>query len=107
MNEWRAALRYTWRGKVGLTVSPFSITGSRNYNLYDGNGLPDSDGVMGQIDFTPWGAGKSPLGPRVNARIGVQYTLYGKFNGRRHNYDFAGANAPDNNALRVFTWIAF
>jgi len=107
LNEWRAAVRYTWRGKVGVTVSPFSITGSRNYNLYDGNGLPDSNGVMGQVDFTPWGSGKSPLGPRFNARIGVQYTLYGKFNGRHHNYDFAGANATDNNALRVFTWIAF
>ena len=72
-----------------LTVSPFSITGSRNFNLYDGNGRPDSNGVLGQIDFTPWGAGNSPLGPRFNARVGVQYTLYGKFNGRRHNYDLA------------------
>ena len=86
LNEWRAAVRYSWHNKVGVTVSPFSITGSRNFNLYRGNGLPDSNGIMGQIDFTPWGAGNSPLGPRFNARIGVQYTLYGKFNGRRHNY---------------------
>jgi hypothetical protein len=107
LNEWRAAVRYTWRNKVGVTISPFSITGSRNFNLYDGNGRPNSNGVMGQIDFTPWASGKSPLGPRFNARVGVQYTLYGKFNGRRHNYDLAGANAADNNALRMFTWIAF
>lgn len=107
LNEWRAAIRYTWHGKVGFTVSPFSIAGSRNFNLYGGNGLPDSNGVMGQLDFTPWGAGKSPLGPRFNARMGLQYTLYGKFNGRRHNFDLAGANAADNNALRLFTWIAF
>jgi len=106
LNEWRAAVRYTWHDKVGFTVSPFSITGSQNFNLYD-NGRPNSNGVMGQIDFTPWGAGNSPLGPRFNARFGVQYTVYGKFNGMRHNYDFAGANAVDNNALRVFTWIAF
>ena len=107
LNEWRAAVRYTWRNKVGITVSPFSITGSRNFNLYDGNGGPTATVCMGQIDFTPWGNGKSPLGPRFNARVGVQYTLYGKFNGRRHNYDLAGANAADNDALRVFTWIAF
>ena len=107
LNEWRAAVRYTWRNKVGITVSPFSITGSRNFNLYDGNGRPHSNGVLGQIDFTPWGNGKSPFGPRFNARVGVQYTLYGKFNGRRHNYDLAGANAADNDALRVFTWVAF
>jgi hypothetical protein len=43
----------------------------------------------------------------VNARIGVQYTLYGKFNGARHNFDGAGANAVDNNALRLFAWFAF
>jgi hypothetical protein len=62
---------------------------------------------MGEIDYTPWGAGNSPLGPRVNARVGAQYTAYGKFNGRRHNFDDEGADATDNNALRVFTWIAF
>ncbi|MGN6057936.1 MAG: hypothetical protein ACTHOI_05060 [Sphingomicrobium sp.] len=107
LNEWRAAVRYTWHNKIGVTVSPFSITGSRNFNLYDGNGRPDSNGVMGQIDFTPWGGGNSPLGPRFNARVGLQYTIYGKFNGRRHNFDLAGANAADNNALRLFTWIAF
>jgi hypothetical protein len=106
LSEWRAAVRYTWRGKVGFTVSPFSITGSPNGNLYE-NGIPDSNGVMGQVDFTPWGSGKSPFGPRFNARLGVQYTLYGRFNGRRYNFDGAGANATDNNALRVFTWIAF
>ena len=107
LNEWRGVVRYNWHNTVGFALSPFSITGSRNFNLYGGNGLPNSNGVMGQIDFTPWGAGNSPLGTRFNARVGVQYTLYGKFNGRRHNYDLLGANAADNNALRVFTWVAF
>ena len=107
LNEWRGVVRYMWHGKVGFSLSPFSITGSRNFNLYEGNGRPDSNGLMGQLDFTPWGAGNSPLGPRFNARVGVQYTLYGKFNGRRHNYDLSGANASDNDAFRVFTWLAF
>jgi hypothetical protein len=107
LNEWRAAVRYTWHDKLGFTVSPFSITGSQNFNLYGGNGKPDSNGVLGQIDFTPWAAGNSPLGPRFNMRFGVQYTLYGKFNGRKHDFDLEGANASDNNALRAFTWIAF
>ncbi len=106
LNEWRVAVRYA-HNRIGFTVSPFSISGSRNFNLYDGNGRPDSNGVLGQVDFTPWGAGNSPLGPRFNARVGVQYTVYGKFNGRRRNYDFSGANAADNDALRLFTWIAF
>lgn len=107
LNEWRAAVRYTLNNRLGFTLSPFSITGSRNLNLFSGNGLPDSNGLMGQVDYTLWPTGKSPLGPRANARIGLQYTIYGKFNGARHNFDGSGANAADNNALRAFMWIAF
>jgi hypothetical protein len=107
LNEWRAAARYTWHDKLGVTLSPFSITGSRNGNGFDGSGSPDSNGVMGQVDYTLWPASNSPLGPRVNARVGVQYTVYGKFNGRHRNFDGEGANASDNDVLRAFTWIAF
>ena len=107
LTEFRAAGRYTLHDKVGFTLSPFSITGSHNENVFGGNGRPDSNGVMGQVDYTFWPAGNSPLGLLANARVGAQYTVYGKFNGRRHNFDDAGANASDNNVLRVFTWIAF
>jgi len=107
LNEWRAAARYTLHDKIGFTLSPFSITGSRNANVFDGNGKPDSNGVMGQVDYTFWPASNSPLGPRFNARVGAQYTRYGKFNGRHRNFDGEGANASDNDVLRVFTWVAF
>jgi hypothetical protein len=107
LNEWRAAVRYTWHDRLGLTLSPFSITGSRNSNVFDGSGSPDSNGLMGQVDYTFWPASNGPLGPRANVRVGLQYTVYGKFNGRRRNFDGNGANASDNNALRAFTWIAF
>ncbi|HLO20450.1 MAG TPA: hypothetical protein VK192_08145 [Sphingomicrobium sp.] len=107
LNEWRGAVRYTLHDKVGFTLSPFSITGSQNHNVFDGSGRPDSNGVMGQVDYTFWPNGNSPLGPLANARVGVQYTIYGKFNGRRHNFDQAGTNASDNDVLRVFTWVAF
>ena len=107
LNEVRATARYTLHDRVGLTLSAFDIHGSRNSNVFDGNGRPDSNGVMGQVDYTFWPDGKGPLGPLFNARVGVQFTAYGKFNGARHNFDGAGANAVDNNALRFFTWIAF
>lgn len=107
LNEWRVALRYTLHDRVGVTLSPFSITGSRNTNVFGGNGSPNSNGLMGEIDYTIWPAGNSPLGPLVNARVGIQYTIYGKFDGARHNFDGNGANASDNNAFRAFTWIAF
>ena len=69
--------------------------------------LGQDNGALAQLDYTPWGAGNGPLGPLVNLRVGVQYTVYGQFNGARHNYDGSGASASDNNALRVFTWLAF
>jgi len=108
LDEWRGDLSYSWHNKVGATLGAFAINGTSNANLYDGpKSSPDSDGVMAQLDYTPWGAGNSPLGSRVNVRVGVQYTAYGKFDGARRNYDGAGANAPDNNDLRLFTWVAF
>lgn len=107
LNEVRGDVTYNWRGKIGATLGAFSTTGSSNSDLYGPSGKPDSNGVMAQLDYTPWGAGNSPLGPRANLRIGLQYTAYGKFDGARHAYDGAGANASDNNALRLFTWLAF
>jgi len=107
LNEWRAAVRYTFHDHLGLTLSPFAIAGSHNGNVFDGNGSPDSNGVMGQVDYTFWPASNSPLGLRLNARVGLQFTAYGKFNGAKHNFDGNGAEAADNNALRIFTWFAF
>lgn len=107
LNELRGTLGYSWHGIVGADVSAFSLTGSRNLNVFGGNGLPDSNGLTFQLDYTPWGSGNSPLGPRFNTRLGLQYTIYGKFNGARYNFDLNGANASDNNALRAFAWIAF
>lgn len=108
LNELRGDVTYSWHSKVGLTLAGFSTTGSANGNLYGGpSAKPNSNGVMAQVDYTPWGGGNSPLGKRFNVRVGAQYTAYGKFDGARHNYDGAGANAADNNTLRIFTWIAF
>lgn len=103
----RGTIGYSWHNKIGADLSVFGIGGTRNMNLYGGSGSPDSNGLTGQLDYTLWGNGHSPIGIRGNARIGLQYTVYGKFNGRRHNYDLMGANASDNDALRAFLWVAF
>ncbi|WP_408587270.1 hypothetical protein [Novosphingobium sp.] len=108
LSQLRGDLAYNWRGKLGATLGAFSTTGSHSAFLYSGPlARPDSSGVMAQLDYTPWGGGNSPFGPLVNMRLGVQYTAYGRFDGASHNYDGAGDNASDNNALRVFTWLAF
>lgn len=107
LDELRGDFAYHWHNKVGATVGLFSISGDRNDALYGPSGSPDSNGVMLQLDYSPWGNGNGPLGRQVNLQVGIQYTAYGKFDGARHNYDGAGANASDNNALRVYTWLAF
>jgi len=108
LDEFRGDVAYHWHNRLGLTVGGFLTSGDSNVDLYDGPAAsPDSDGVTVQLDYSPWGEGNGPLGKRVNLQLGVQYTAYGKFDGASTNYDGAGANASDNNTLRVFSWLAF
>ena len=109
LDEFKVDGSYYWHNAVGLTVSAFDTTGSANPIIYGGYRTmrPDSSGWQLQLDGTPFGARKSPFGPRFNMRVGVQYIHYTRFNGARFNYDFTGRNAPDNDTFRVFTWVAF
>jgi len=109
LQDLRFDASYYWRDKVGLTVGAFNTWGSRDDLLYAANSTlrPDSTGAILQVDGTPWGDGGSPLGPRFNMRVGVQYTAYFRFDGAGQNFDGFGRNASDNNTLRVFTWIAY
>jgi hypothetical protein len=109
LDDLRADISYYFRNKFGATIEAFDTTGSADPLLYAGNRTfkPDSTGFMAQLDATPWGSGHSPLGPRANMRVGVQYTRYTRFNGAAHNWDTMGANAADNNLVRVFLWVAY
>jgi hypothetical protein len=109
LDELHLDLSYYWDKMIGVTVSPFDISGSSDTLLYGSNRIPrpNSTGVIFQIDYTPWGTDVSPLGPRFNVRIGAQYTLYTRFDGAGSNFDGAGRNAADNNTFRLFTWFEF
>jgi hypothetical protein len=109
LNEERIDGSYYWHNAIGGTVSAFNLSGSSNPIIYADNRTfrPNSSGFLFQVDGTPFGRGKSPLGPRFNMRVGVQYTVYTRFDGARFNFDGSGRNASANNTLRVFTWVAF
>jgi hypothetical protein len=109
LNDFRVDASYYWRNKFVLTVEGFDTWGSSDPVLYSANTnpAPDTSGYMIQLDATPWGNGKSPLGPRFNVRVGVQYFGYLSYNGSVSNFDGAGTSASDNNTVRVFTWIAY
>lgn len=109
LNDVRIDASYYWRSQIGLTVGAFDTTGSPDALLYAANRTlkPDSTGVTVQLDGTPFGNGNSPLGKRFNLRLGLQYTAYTEFDGAGRNYDTFGANAADNNTLRLFAWVAY
>jgi hypothetical protein len=109
LNDLRADLSYYSHQGLGASAGVFDTWGSSDALLYGDSrtNSPNSSGIMLQADFTPFGRGHSPFGPRFNARLGVQYVYYAEFNGARRNYDGAGRNAADNNTLRIFAWAAY
>ncbi len=109
LQDLRLDASYYWRDKVGLTLGAFDTWGPPDQLLYAGNRTfrPDSSGLLAQIDGTPFGDGGSPLGPRFNVRVGIQYTDYLSFDGSGRNYDGLGHSAADNNTIRVFAWVAY
>jgi hypothetical protein len=108
LDDFRIDGSYYWHDWIGFTAQLFDTSGSRDPLLYADNRTfsPDSTGVRFQIDATPWGNDVSPFGPRFNMRIGLQYTIYSKFDGASRNYDGTGRDATNNNTLRIFTWFA-
>ena len=109
LDDVRVDASWYWRDKVGLTAQLFDTLGSADDLLYVGSRRrrPDSSGILLQLDATPFGDGRSGLGPRFNVRVGVQYTAYLTFDGARTNFDELGRSASDNDTLRVFTWIYY
>lgn len=108
LNDFRFDASYYWNNLLGGSVQFFNTVGSSDALLYADNRTfsPDSTGVTFQIDATPWGQGDAPLGGRLNLRVGLQYTLYTRFDGSSSNYDGTGRQASDNNTFRIFTWLA-
>ena len=103
---------YYFDTHYGLTLGRFDVRGSRDIafapNPGDGSrtGKPDSSGTILQADWTPFGGADSAHAPWANLRLGLQYTIYDKFNGATHDYDGFGRSAHDNNMLFAFLWMA-
>lgn len=107
LDELSLTASYTYDKTWGLSARAFSITGSSDATLYAGTGKPDTTGVTFQADWTPFGKETSWAAPNANLRLGLQYTLYGQFDGARTNYDGNGRNASDNNTLMAFAAVSF
>ncbi len=128
LNSFKASASFAWNtdapgNKWVFTGSYFDTRGSTDCTLYgsavcglalgsgnpittSANGSPNSNGWIGEIAWFPFAMSKPTLWPYFNARIGLQYTWYDKFNGASSNYDGAGRNASDNNTLLGYIWFA-
>ncbi len=98
LNAFKIDGSYYTPGRVGLTVSYFATSGDADALRYPGSatGKPNSNGVIGELDFLPW----------LNTRFALQYIAYDKFDGARNLYD-GTRNASDNNTLFLLAWLIF
>lgn len=113
LNTFRAQAELAWGGTVNkfiFTGGYFNTWGSSDTLLYAGNSTfrPNSDGFTAEVAYMPFGKTNAPqIWPWFNAKIGLQYVWYNKFNGASTNFDGMGTNARDNNTLYAFVWAAF
>jgi len=85
-------------------VSFFNQTGTTDSALYD------PTPVFGNVSSNPAIRGwttEAFVMPVQYLRIGLQYTMYSRYNGASHNYDGAGRNAADNDSLFLYFWGAY
>ncbi len=101
----QASFAYGGDNRIVLTGQYFDIWGTADAGLFGtdpdtGNALtPNSNGWMAEIAYIPFGVSKSMGWPWFNARIGLQYIYYNKFNGTT-------TGAHDNNTLFLHAWFA-
>ncbi|HLG89321.1 MAG TPA: cytochrome C [Alphaproteobacteria bacterium] len=108
LESFNASATYTWKQMITGTVGRFQTNGNSDLTLNGTpTGSPNSDGWTFEIAYLPFMHGGPSFWPWLNARIGIQYTIYDKFNGSRFNIDGNGRFASDNNTLFTYIWIAF
>lgn len=103
-NVFRAKASYVYEAKYGTSLAFFNQTGTTDSALYD------PTRVQGNISGNPVVRGWTSevfWMPIQNIRLGLQYTIYDKYNGASHNYDGSGRNASDNSSLFFYVWGAY
>ena len=77
----------------------FQIHGSSDAVRFGtANGSPNSEGVIAEIAYVPWGKPDSPV-RWFNGRLALQYVAYSKFDG-------TSSHASDHNTIFLNLWLA-
>jgi len=91
----RFDMSYSFAATVTPSVQYFRTTGTADAKYWaTPNGSPNSDGIIVEVAYVPWGKPDSPF-PNVNVRLIAQYVGYFSFNGTgtdafTHNNFFFG-----------------
>jgi hypothetical protein len=103
-----ASVSYTFGDTWSITAGRFLLNGSTDATFFGTfNGSPNSAGWIGEIAYLPFMHGGPSFWPWLNARIGLQFTTYSRFDGAGSNFDGMGRSAHNNNTLFAYAWIMF
>ncbi|QOZ47229.1 cytochrome C [Bradyrhizobium sp. CCBAU 53340] len=105
-NHWldvmRADVSYSFAATVTPSVQYFRTAGTSDGNYWGtANGSPNSDGMIFEVAYVPWGKPDSPF-PNMNLRLAVQYVNYFRFDGTT-----AGASRNNNFYFSLWTAVKF
>jgi len=90
LDTMRVDISYSFGATITPAIQYFRTTGTADINYWTTpNGSPNSDGMIFEVAYVPWGKPDSPF-PNVNVRLAAQYVNYFTFDG-------SSTNARSNN----------
>ena len=99
LDRMKVDVSYSFAATVTPSVQYFRTTGTTDLNYWSTpNGSPNSDGMIFEVAYVPWGKPDSPF-QNMNVRLAVQYVNYFRFDG-------STINARDNNNFYFSLWTA-
>jgi hypothetical protein len=99
LDTMRVDVSYSFSATVTPTVQYFRTAGTTDANYWSTlNGSPNSDGMILEVAYVPWGKPDSPF-PNLNLRLAAQYVNYFSFDG-------SSTNARNNNNFYFSLWTA-
>jgi hypothetical protein len=110
LNDLSISATYIWDRKISFTASRFTTWGTTDAGIYENsaNGSPNSSYWNFDLAYLPFMNGGPNIWPWFNARIGIQYTHFDKFDGTWNNVDNnPGLKAGGNDQIYLYTWLMF
>jgi hypothetical protein len=109
LNDFNISASYIYDRKYSFTAGRFMTWGNSDQALYADtvSGSPNTNYWKFDVAYLPFMDGGPSIWPWFNARIGVTYTHYDKWNGAWNNIDNSGLKAGGNDQVFVYTWFMF